>query len=76
MQIRSRSVREEVNDHTHRLHAEHGAAAGEFLGECGHEECRSFVWLTLREFEGLRSSRSPVLAHRDDAERLRLHPAA
>lgn len=66
MQMRSRSVREDVNDHTHRLHANRGRVAGEFLCECGNDECHSFVWLTLREFEGLRAGGFTVSSHRDD----------
>lgn len=67
MQVTSRTIREEANDRTRQLHGQQGAAAGEFLCECGDEQCHSFVWLTLAEFELLRTAGLPVFGHRDES---------
>jgi hypothetical protein len=51
----------EVNDRIYTVLAESGAEDGDFLCECGEEDCAEPVQLTLREYAALRAREDGVV---------------
>jgi hypothetical protein len=57
-------VMREVNNRIHEVLKGDGSEDGDFLCECGEEDCREMVQLTLREYAALRAREDELVARR------------
>ena len=62
---RTRRRKQTVNDGLSVVLEEAGLASGDFLCECGMEDCERTVTLRLGEYVSLEGNRSRLIAHAD-----------
>jgi hypothetical protein len=65
---RTRRLKQTVNDRISVVLEEAGLASGDFLCECGIENCERTVTLSLGEYVSLDGNRSRLIAHGDRHE--------
>lgn len=56
-----RRLMREVNDRIYEILGADGSEDGDFLCECGSDDCRELVQLTLREYAAIQTETNPVL---------------